>query len=188
MTDLPAPSGAFSELTAQDACEALATVGLRLAPEQVRVERREDRWLVRLPDDRMAWFAASIRPGRSMASPIWMAHSPMLGATCVRSRTPASRAMRLGTGDASARSARARGRVDGRRAEGHASQVRTASSKALRWASGTWVDLSRRSTRRPDSGDTYSSDEGAVLIHAPGDLAIRGGGQPYRVVRVGITW
>ena len=76
----------------------------------------------------------------------------------------------------------------GRRAEGNASQVRTALSKALRWASGTWVDVSSRSTRRPDSGDTYSSDEVAVLIHAPGDLAIRGDGQPYRVVRVGITW
>ena len=32
MTDLPASSGAFPELTQQDACEALATVGLRLAP------------------------------------------------------------------------------------------------------------------------------------------------------------
>jgi len=106
MTDLPASSAAFPELTPQDACEALATVGLRLAPEQVRVERREERWLVRLPDDRMAWFAASLnghrRLGAERRPPIWMGLSPMLGATFVRSRMPASRPMRLGTDDASA--------------------------------------------------------------------------------------
>jgi hypothetical protein len=32
MTDLPASSGAFPELTQQDVFEALARVGLRLAP------------------------------------------------------------------------------------------------------------------------------------------------------------
>jgi len=80
MTDLPASSAAFPELTPQDACEALATVGLRLAPEQVRVERREERWLVRLPDDRMAWFAASLnghrRLGAERRPPIWMGSQP----------------------------------------------------------------------------------------------------------------
>jgi len=49
----------FDDLTPDLACEALATVGLRLAAETVLVERREHRWLVRLPGERLAWFAAS---------------------------------------------------------------------------------------------------------------------------------
>lgn len=63
---MPAPSTAFPPLTVQDACEALATLGLRLVPEQMQVERREERWLIRLPDDRMAWFAASIEGRRRL--------------------------------------------------------------------------------------------------------------------------
>jgi len=63
--DMPAP---FPQLTSQDACEALATVGLQLAPEQVQVESREERWFVRLPDDRMAWFAASIEGHRRLCA------------------------------------------------------------------------------------------------------------------------
>src|SRR6059036_182337 len=62
---MPAP---FPQLTSQDACEALATVGLQLAPEQVQVESREERWFVRLPDDRMAWFAASIEGHRRLCA------------------------------------------------------------------------------------------------------------------------
>src|SRR2546427_11665891 len=65
---MPAPSTAFPQLTSQDACEALATVGLQLAPEQVQVESREERWLVRLPDDRMTWFAASIEGHRRLCA------------------------------------------------------------------------------------------------------------------------
>src|SRR5262245_27688265 len=49
----------FRRLTPQEAIEALATVGVRIAPEQIQIEAREERWLVRQPDHRMAWFAAS---------------------------------------------------------------------------------------------------------------------------------
>lgn len=44
----------------------LATVGVRVAPERVQVERREERWLVRLPDHCIAWFAASTEGHRRL--------------------------------------------------------------------------------------------------------------------------
>jgi aminoglycoside phosphotransferase (APT) family kinase protein len=46
---------------AQDACAALRQAGLDLAPARVRVEARENRWLVALPGDRLAWFGADTR-------------------------------------------------------------------------------------------------------------------------------
>jgi len=49
----------FPRLTSQEACEALATVEVRVAPEQIQLERREERWLARLPGHHIAWFAAS---------------------------------------------------------------------------------------------------------------------------------
>ena len=52
-------------LTAETACAALREAGLDLAPAQVRVEAREDRWLVRLPGERLAWFPANAK-GRAL--------------------------------------------------------------------------------------------------------------------------
>jgi aminoglycoside phosphotransferase (APT) family kinase protein len=49
----------FENLLPETVCQALQTAGLRLEPGQVRVEAREERWLARLPGERMAWFAAS---------------------------------------------------------------------------------------------------------------------------------
>ncbi len=49
----------FVALTATIACRALAQAGLDLAPDDVEIEARDERWLVRLPDRRLAWFAAS---------------------------------------------------------------------------------------------------------------------------------
>jgi aminoglycoside phosphotransferase len=46
-------------LTAESSCAALREAGLDFAAEQVRVEARDDRWLVRLPADRLAWFPAN---------------------------------------------------------------------------------------------------------------------------------
>jgi aminoglycoside phosphotransferase len=40
-------------------CEALSAARLRYRPSQLTIEKREDRWLVRLPDRRVAWLAAS---------------------------------------------------------------------------------------------------------------------------------
>ena len=48
-------------LTATDASDELATVGLRFAPKDIRLDRRDDRWCAILPGNRMAWFAASKR-------------------------------------------------------------------------------------------------------------------------------
>lgn len=45
-------------LTAEAACEALRAAGLTLSPSDVKLERRDERWAVALPGDRMAWFPA----------------------------------------------------------------------------------------------------------------------------------
>jgi hypothetical protein len=45
-------------LTPSRACAALREAGLDLRPQQIELEEREERWLIRLPDDRMAWFPA----------------------------------------------------------------------------------------------------------------------------------
>jgi hypothetical protein len=49
----------IDRLTPEIACDSLARVGLPLAPAQVRVERRDERWVAHLPGQRIAWFAAS---------------------------------------------------------------------------------------------------------------------------------
>jgi Ser/Thr protein kinase RdoA (MazF antagonist) len=49
----------FPTLTATSACHALAQLGVDVAPMQIRIEAREERWVARLPDNRLAWFAAS---------------------------------------------------------------------------------------------------------------------------------
>jgi hypothetical protein len=51
--------GPFEVLTPDAACAALAAAGLELTPPDVQVEAREERWLVRVPRERVAWFAAS---------------------------------------------------------------------------------------------------------------------------------
>jgi phosphotransferase family enzyme len=63
MSDVP-----FARLTAESACAALAVAGLALEPAELRIEQREDRWLVRLPGERLAWFAASATGRASLAT------------------------------------------------------------------------------------------------------------------------
>jgi aminoglycoside phosphotransferase (APT) family kinase protein len=46
-------------LTAELACERLGRAGFGFLPEALQVESRDERWLVRLPGERVAWFAAS---------------------------------------------------------------------------------------------------------------------------------
>lgn len=46
-------------LKADAVCAALVAAGLSLRPGDLQVERREERWLARLPGGRIAWFAAS---------------------------------------------------------------------------------------------------------------------------------
>ena len=47
------------DLTPELACGMLAAAELDFVPSDVRVEARDERWLVRLPGQRVAWFAAS---------------------------------------------------------------------------------------------------------------------------------
>jgi len=49
----------FEALSPDIACEVLAEAGLEFAPSDVHVEAREERWVVRLPGQHLAWFAAS---------------------------------------------------------------------------------------------------------------------------------
>jgi aminoglycoside phosphotransferase (APT) family kinase protein len=51
--------GHYPALTAERAAEALSAAGIRVAPGDVVLERREQRWLARLPGGRLAWFAAT---------------------------------------------------------------------------------------------------------------------------------
>jgi aminoglycoside phosphotransferase (APT) family kinase protein len=49
----------ISELNAITVCELLAAAGCAVSSEEVAIEAREERWLVPLPGERVAWFAAS---------------------------------------------------------------------------------------------------------------------------------
>ena len=49
----------FEALSPDIACEVLAEAGLAFAPSDAHVEAREERWMVRLPGQHLAWFAAS---------------------------------------------------------------------------------------------------------------------------------
>jgi hypothetical protein len=49
----------FAALSPDIACEMLAEAGLAFTPSDVHVEAREERWVVRLPGQRLAWCAAS---------------------------------------------------------------------------------------------------------------------------------
>jgi len=56
----------FPKLDAQSACAALARIGIPSTPSEVRVEARLDRWLVRLPGNQLAWFAATTKGHRRL--------------------------------------------------------------------------------------------------------------------------
>jgi aminoglycoside phosphotransferase (APT) family kinase protein len=51
-----------ADLTAEAACRALRDAGVVCAADEVEIVRREERWAVRLPRERIAWFPAS-QPG-----------------------------------------------------------------------------------------------------------------------------
>ena len=58
----------FDELTPDCVIDALARVGFILSPQQVHIEARDERWVVHLPDQRLAWFAASDEGRRRLAT------------------------------------------------------------------------------------------------------------------------
>ena len=49
----------YPSLTPAFVCGVLQKAGLRCDPEQIRLSKREERWVVFLPGQRLAWFAAS---------------------------------------------------------------------------------------------------------------------------------
>jgi aminoglycoside phosphotransferase (APT) family kinase protein len=57
----------YDSLTPQQACDALAELGMPLQPCDVELERRERGWLALLPGERLAWFAGDERARASMA-------------------------------------------------------------------------------------------------------------------------
>jgi hypothetical protein len=59
--------GSYTHLTEPAACASLVEAGLNLSPVQVRLEARQDRWLVSLPDDRLALFPANDRGRERLA-------------------------------------------------------------------------------------------------------------------------
>jgi hypothetical protein len=58
----------FDSLTPDSAGRSLEKAGICVALSDLRVERREERCLVRLPGERLAWFAASARGVKLMQS------------------------------------------------------------------------------------------------------------------------
>ena len=57
----------YPALTSSQAGGALTSMEVQLSDGAPTVERREDRWLVRLAGDRLAWFAASAEGARQLA-------------------------------------------------------------------------------------------------------------------------
>ncbi|KGM30937.1 hypothetical protein P409_30140 [Inquilinus limosus MP06] len=55
-------------MSPEEVCTALREAGLNLRPDEIALEAREDRWLARLPGDRMAWFAANERGARRLVA------------------------------------------------------------------------------------------------------------------------
>jgi len=53
--------------TAEGACKALGEAGIALSPAELRIESREERWLVWLPGERIAWFPANARGRERLA-------------------------------------------------------------------------------------------------------------------------
>lgn len=58
----------YESLTPREVCDALADLGLPVAPADVVLERREARWMARLPGGRLAWFAATESAAAALAS------------------------------------------------------------------------------------------------------------------------
>jgi Ser/Thr protein kinase RdoA (MazF antagonist) len=58
----------YESLTPEQACDALAELGMPVQPCDVTLERREGRWLARLSGERLAWFAADGPARASLAA------------------------------------------------------------------------------------------------------------------------
>jgi aminoglycoside phosphotransferase (APT) family kinase protein len=52
-------TSSVANLTHEMACEALRAAGLSCSPDEIQIVAREERWVVVLPGERLAWFPAS---------------------------------------------------------------------------------------------------------------------------------
>ena len=57
----------IANLTPEIAREMLQAAGLCCSPDEIQIVAREERWVVALPGDRLAWFAASKSGSRRLA-------------------------------------------------------------------------------------------------------------------------
>jgi hypothetical protein len=57
----------YTDLTTATACRALSEAGFSYPAEALTIDAREERWVVSLPDGRIAWFAASEAGARRLA-------------------------------------------------------------------------------------------------------------------------
>jgi hypothetical protein len=57
----------FPTLTKADACALLREIGLDLSSDEVETEQRDDRWLVSLPGQRMAWLPVTPQGAERLA-------------------------------------------------------------------------------------------------------------------------
>ena len=60
-------AGAYPDLTPEIARRALCQAGFSYAAEALTIDAREERWVVSLPDGRIAWFPASPAGARRLA-------------------------------------------------------------------------------------------------------------------------
>ena len=58
----------IANLTPEIAYEMLHAAGLCCSPDEIQIVAREERWVVALPGDRLAWFAASKSGSRRLAA------------------------------------------------------------------------------------------------------------------------
>jgi aminoglycoside phosphotransferase (APT) family kinase protein len=70
----------YADLTSELAREALSKAGLEFRTSDISVEARRERWVVQLPDRRLAWFAASEVGARQLATERRVLR--LLGARC----------------------------------------------------------------------------------------------------------
>jgi len=61
------PAQGFASLSAQAAREALRAAGLALDTADLCIDRRDDRWAVSLPGDRIAWFPADTKGHKALS-------------------------------------------------------------------------------------------------------------------------
>jgi hypothetical protein len=57
----------IAELTAEVACEALHGAGMTCSPEDIEIVARNERWVVSLPGECIAWFPASESGNKRLA-------------------------------------------------------------------------------------------------------------------------